>query len=188
MSGRSDYRDLMEDHAASTTGERFDAAATDRMIHGVIRAAKQRNGRFEWETVGVEDTTPLHELISREQPDNGSDDEMKMRQESLIRLLDFLFALGGHPAVVMKRLYTTVHVARPHLLDFMTLADMGLILGDSKQCQSYRLKVLFKGKIRARSQKRAGASEKFSKGQMGNKSRLKGERRKRQIKEARKRK
>jgi hypothetical protein len=159
----------------------IDLAAYDSRIHKVIRANAVRHG---WEA--VQDRTPLDELIGGEpvdpadQEEEKNEDETRARQEHFHGLLRWIFGDGPHPVKVMRRLFLLTYQFAPEYLGYPTQADLGMLLGDKKQHQNYRLRVLFRGMARSRSQKREGSSKTFSRAQEGNTSRRKGEWRKKQ--------
>jgi hypothetical protein len=147
-------------------------AAVDAQIHNVIRASARRHS---WEA--VEDKTPMHELVARETADPRTDSEMHVRQEHFNMFLTWLFGAGPHPTKTMRRLYSLAYHRKPELIAYMTMADLGLILNETRANFSWRLKQLFPG-IQSRSQKRAGSTPNYAAAARGNRNRRRGEQRK----------
>jgi hypothetical protein len=171
---RLEWRKLKKPAAAASN-----VALIDSRCHRVIRASAQRNG---WEA--VQDDTPLSELVNRAAAEESEvvDAEMELRQKHFNTMLEWIFGdtEGPHPAYVMRRLFGLTFHRRPDLLAYMTMADLGLLLGESSAAFSFRLKQLFPG-IPCRSQKRMGAKANYSAAQKGNRNRRRGERRKQQT-------
>lgn len=138
------------------------------------------DGRLVYRADGyttVEHRNPLSELLAKE--DGPVMEEAEIRTEAFRALMDFLFADGPHPGVVVRRVYALAKAICPARLAYMSLADLGLMLGETRAAQSWRVKKIFSYKLQAAGakathaafQKRAGAVAKYAAAQKGNTNR-----------------
>lgn len=166
------------DEQSEAGGKRVNAA-----LHGV----QVRSG------VGAVDTmTPLDvvcaleegvELVEESDYDEGyAAGVLAGRSEGMVSALNFIFKDGYHPGVVMRRAYGLAQKLRPALIACMSMADLGSMFGETRAAWQARMKMLFKGvNIRSRSEKRVGAKSRMAEAQRGNKNRVNGAKRDRQV-------
>ena len=125
--------------------------------------------------------TPLSALLASEEASD--EDARQARSEVLGMLIDYALQDVAHPAKVMKNFYAIIHALRPQALPGeWTCKDFGDLFGETKAAHSWRVKKLFERRlkergarpIKARFQKIAGASLKYSAAQQGNTNRRHG--------------
>jgi hypothetical protein len=163
----------------------FDADTThhEQRIHTVL-ARVYRAGGYE----AVEHRTPLSELLAAE---DETEDERELRREGFRRALIYLFGDGPHPAAVCKRAFALAKAIDPELIAHMSLQDIGMMLGETRAAQSWRIKKIFSRKLtnsrsherttrtnvtQANFQKRKGASLIYAARAKGNHNRTKKKR------------
>ena len=137
--------------------------------------------RTHWEPC-TEDT-PLSALMATEE---GERDEWAVRNETGVRLLEWIASGGPHPAELLKRLFALG--AHMYVAPFnqLNLREMGMMLGDSHAAHLWRMQRLCidplrrKGwhSIKAPGQKSARASEVASRVQKNNTNRKGGKKKK----------
>lgn len=121
--------------------------------------------------------TPLDELLALE---GGEEvEEHSIRLDAFRRLLDYYFADGPHPGVVIRRVFAIAKALRPSLVLNMSLEEIGLMLGETKAAGSWRIKQLVNRPVAARSghgtqlpwQKSAKACANYAASSSGNSNR-----------------
>jgi hypothetical protein len=99
--------------------------------------------------VPIERSTPESELILSEEAE--AFEQMADAEERGQRLLmafftkffDFLYEDGPHPGWVLRRLYVLARRYRPELILEMNGTDLGLMFGETRASQSYRMQQIF---------------------------------------------
>jgi len=127
--------------------------------------------------------TAFEELNERaEEAERESAEAAQMWLEAQAWLLDFLFADGPHPGVVMRRLYIWVKKYRPDLIWDAGYRQIGDLFGESGAVVEWRLSQIVDGYSRARGirnvqmpwQRTADACQSYSEVQEGNANRVGG--------------
>ncbi len=108
-------------------------------VDGVLRNAFQREVSHGREPVFHR--TPLHDLVEAEEevPEN----EFAIRLEGQNATLDYIFADGPDPRCVVQRAFALARVRRSELLLNMSLEELGLLIGETRAAQSWRIKKIF---------------------------------------------
>ncbi len=111
-----------------------------RVESALERAAARMHEAVEWRT-------PLDELMLSEAAermgDVHSEDEMALLVEFFRRVFDFIFEEGAHPGWVLRRVYALARRYRPDLILHMNGTDLGLLFGETRAAQSYRMQLIF---------------------------------------------
>lgn len=121
--------------------------------------------------------TPLADLLAKEE----AADVQEERRETLGVLLRYFFADGPHPGAVVRRLFAVAKAVAPELIVDMTVEELGLMFGETKAAQSWRIKKIFSNYQRDRGvkgfkaafQKSEHSTAAFSRAQRGNHNRRK---------------
>lgn len=151
------------------------SAPDEVVIDEVLRKVWSREQAHGREPVYTR--TPLDELLAME---GGEDpEEHVIRLEAFRRLLDFYFAEGPHPGVVIRRVFALAKALRPTLVLNMSLEEIGLMLGETKAAGSWRIKQLVNRPVAAKSghtsqlpwQKSAKACASYATASAGNSNR-----------------
>ncbi len=135
----------------------------------------------------VETRTPVHEVMLSEEAEEFErmadtvEDGERLRQEFFQRFFDFLFEDGPHPGWVLRRLYVLARRYRPDLVLRMNGTDLGLLFGETRAAQSYRMQLIFdrlrgagaRG-FRGGGCKSEGSREAYAASAAGNHNRAKG--------------
>lgn len=146
----------------------------DQRITSALARAAARHG-FAQESVTTH--TPLDDLLDAE---DAAQDGNAPRETVLNRLLDYLASDGPHPGCVLRRYFAVAKaLQREDLLCGMTLHELGLMFGETRAAQSWRVKKIFSGYLKgrgakgfkARFQKSEAAREAYSRAQLGNTNR-----------------
>lgn len=86
---------------------------------------------------------------------------MRMKQETAVRLLHFIFQDGEHPGCTTRLLYLLAQRMQPELILHMSGAELADMLGETRAAWSARNKRIFTGYLKARGSKAAkGALQK----------------------------
>lgn len=101
-------------------------------------AEAQRRARAAGDVVDA--FTPLDALI--QQQEGECSEEFAIRFEGFVAALEYFFAEGPHPQVVMQRVYGTVRAVRPHLTLNMPGRALAAIFGQSKGAEATRTRLL----------------------------------------------
>ena len=131
----------------------------------------------------ADNRTPLDELLERENRLDGDEDAMeaaRRRNQDFGRMLNYFFADGPHPGVVLRRVYAVAYALRRPLIANMTMADLGHLFGETKAAQSWRIGKIFSGYlkkagakgIKAPGQKTEAARGNYARAARGNDNRL----------------
>jgi hypothetical protein len=145
--------------------------------HRITSALARAAARHGYQQESVTSHTPLDDLLDAE--DAAQVGELE-RSAVLNRLLDYLAADGPHPGCVLRRYFAVVKaLQREDLLCGMTLQELGLMFGETKAAQSWRVKKIFSGYLRgagakgfkARFQKSETARAAYARAQLGNTNR-----------------
>lgn len=136
--------------------------------------------------------TPFEELDDREADvlDKDGREGVLLMLESHFWLLDFLFADGPHPGVVMRRLYAWVKKYRPSAIWDAGYRELGELLGESHGAMEWRIGKLLDDYAKSKGmkgvkmpwQRGAEVSAKLSTAQQGNVNRLGGKKCRKAIK------
>lgn len=140
----------------------------------------------------VETRTPLDELMLSEEAaeferlaDEHERGELLLNR-FFFRMLEFLYADGPHPGWVLRRLYVMARRYRPDLILHMNGTDLGLLFGETRAAQSYRMQLLFEKLqgagvrgFRGAGCKSEGSREVYAASAAGNSNRAKGKKRRR---------
>jgi hypothetical protein len=127
---------------------------------------------------GVTTRTPLDALLEAEEAAAGPEGE---RADVLKKMMHYFYADGKHPGAVLRRVFGLAKAIAPELLGDMTLAELGLMFGETRAAQQWRIKKIFsdyqkgagaKG-FKARFQKSEAASAAAARAQRGNQNRRK---------------
>lgn len=130
-----------------------DVGAVERQIDFAMSRAAARLAHIGDD---VEVRTPLTALLlaedmerleaaSRSIAEEYGDDFSRTYAAWFGRLLAFFFAEGPHPGVVLRRLYMVARRYGPDLIWGMNGTDLGMMFGESRAAQSYRINLLFDG-------------------------------------------
>lgn len=131
--------------------------------------------------------SPLESLMRMEEGD--PDEEWKIRDETIQRVLGFFFAVGPDPLEVVRRVFATAKAVSPELLGDMSLEDIALLCGDggratvsarAKRIYNRTLEKAGMKAVKAPYQKSEEAVRTFREAQKGNQNRKNARRRKRQ--------
>lgn len=96
-----------------------------------------------------ETRTPLDEVMLSEEAESFermtdfSEEAQRLRVEFFARFFDFLFEDGPHPGWVLRRIYALARRYRPDLILGMNGTDLGLLFGETRAAQSYRMQLIF---------------------------------------------
>ncbi len=144
----------------------------DLRINSVLARRALRRG-YSQESITTE--TPLTELIQAEERTAVAGE----KGDVLKRMMQFFYADGQHPGAVLRRVFAVAKAIDPELLGHMNLEELGLMFGETKAAQSWRVKKIFsdyqkergvKG-FKANFQKSETACGAMSRAQRGNKNR-----------------
>lgn len=96
----------------------------------------------------VELSTPLDELMLKEEAESfermtGDEGEMRLLLAFFDRFFDFLYEDGPHPGWVLRRVYALARRYKPDLILGMNGTDLGLMFGESRAAQSWRMQAIF---------------------------------------------
>lgn len=72
-------------------------------------------------------------------------DEATIKQEGVAAFLEFVFAEGPHPGVVMRRFYAYVKKFHPKMIWDAGYRELGLLLGESHAAMEWRISVIIDG-------------------------------------------
>ena len=162
--------------------EDFIPHPSEVVIHDVLQKAYSREQAHGREPIYFR--TSLEEMIAREEGEPA--DEYLIRREAFERTMEYFFADGPHPGHVIRRVFALAKASKPQLLLNMSLAEIGLMLGETKAAGSWRIKKLVNGAFEAAGhkgvvlpwQKSATAIENYAEAAKGNTNRRLGKRRK----------
>jgi hypothetical protein len=153
-------------------------SAHDRHVNAVLAKVHRRTGHT---CVPSPAALPFDELLQREEGENLQIVEAKI--EAVDRFLTVLFSVGPDPQKVMKRLFTLVRLAYPHLVLNMNQTELADLLGDKgratqqarddKLIEEMRQRGGYKSLVLP-DQKSPSAREKFAGAQRGNRNRTRG--------------
>lgn len=112
----------------------------------------------------------------------GGDDEATIKQEGVAAFLEFVFAEGPHPGVVMRRFYAYVKKFQPKLVWDAGYRELGMLLGESHAAMEWRISVIIDGYSEAKGlrgvkapwQRTQEACTAYSEAQKGNDNRTGG--------------
>jgi hypothetical protein len=134
---------------------------------------------------GLRETlTPFEELDGHaEELGKEGPEAVALMLEAHFWLLDFLFAEGPHPGVVMRRLYAWVKKYRPSAIWDAGYRQLGDLLGESHAAMEWRIGQIIDNYATSKGmkgvkmpwQRGAAVSETLSKAQRGNVNRLGGQ-------------
>lgn len=97
----------------------------------------------------VDVNTPVDELMLSEEAEAferlASDDEAGRRLLLAFfdRFFDFLYEDGPHPGWVLRRVFALARRYRPELILKMNGTDLGLMFGETRAAQSWRMQAIF---------------------------------------------
>jgi hypothetical protein len=144
----------------------------EQRINSALALAAARRG-YRQDSVCTH--TPLDDLIEAEEAAQRGEIEPSV---VVNRFLDFVWADGPHPGHLLRRCIAIAKgFQRDDLLRHMTLAELGMMLGETRAAQSWRVKKIFaeyrkrsgaKQAYKARFQKTEEASLKYARAQRGN--------------------
>lgn len=90
--------------------------------------------------ISAGDESPFEALSAQDARAEGESEEaVLMWLEAQAWLLEFLFAEGPHPGVVMRRLYAWVKKFRPQCVWDAGFRELGLLLGESHGAMEWRI-------------------------------------------------
>ena len=146
----------------------------ERRINETLAQVFHKKG-FQQEAITTR--TPLADLLAKE----AGEDEQDERRETLGVLLRYFFADGPHPGAVVRRVFAVGKAVAPELIVDMTVEELGLMFGETKAAQSWRIEKIFSNYQRERGvkgfkagfQKSEHTSAAFSRAQRGNHNRRK---------------
>lgn len=78
--------------------------------------------------------TPLDELLAREAEEGGvlsSEEVQEVRAEAFIATMDFIYADGPEPLMLVRRILVLAKAIKPELLGGMSMEDMAILSDDS---------------------------------------------------------
>ena len=167
----------------------FSAADVQRRIDAVIYKNSDAIAGGAQAHVGH---TPLDDLMAKEEGDEAAEMVSAVRQETLSRMLDYMFADGCEPINVVRRVFALVKALRPDLIGDMSQEDIAVLCGDGGRATvSARIKRVYnflldenggaRGKSRVWHQKSAAAVEAYARAQQGNDNRGKKGKAKRHL-------
>ena len=117
-------------------------------INQTLAVAFQREGR----SVFIRDTPMTIAEIFEQAPDDGPE-ELKLKGETALRFLYFIFQNGEHPGCTMRLLYLLAQRLDPTLVLNMSGAELADIFGETRAAWSARQKLMFNGYLKARGAK-----------------------------------
>lgn len=114
-------------------------------INDVLRVAYQREGRAV-----ITSETPLTIAEVFEQAPGDGEEELRIKGETVMRFLLFIFQDGPHPGCTMRLLYLLTQRLKPELLLNMSGAELADMFGETRAAWSARQIRMFNGYLRAR--------------------------------------
>lgn len=177
-----------EPPAGASSRQGHEAVDHDTPAHALMRK-EERDGVREPGTLPLfagmngEHLTPFEELDEQEGTiAKEGEDAVRLMLEVHFWLLDFLFAEGPHPGVVMRRLYAWVKKYRPSAIWDAGYRQLGELLGESHGAMEWRISTLLDDYAKAKGmkgvkmpwQRGADVTAKLSAAQRGNCNRLGG--------------
>lgn len=114
-------------------------------INDVLRVAYQREGRAV-----ITSETPLTIAEVFEQAPGDGEEELRIKGETVMRFLMFIFQDGPHPGCTMRLLYLLTQRLKPELLLNMSGAELADMFGETRAAWSARQIRMFNGYLRAR--------------------------------------
>lgn len=150
----------------------------EERIDAILRNAYQ--GEVAHGREPVFHRTPLHEVVGREEGEEEND--FAAKGEALSVVLEYIFQDGPHPGHVVRRVYALARIRRSDLLLNMSLEEIGMMLGETRAAQSWRIDKIFSGYLKKAGmkgfrlpwQKPDEARAKYKKGAQGNTNRRGG--------------
>lgn len=128
----------------------------EERINVALATAYQREGRE-----AITTATPMSLAQLFEQAPDDGEDAMRLKQETAVRLLHFIFQDGAHPGCTTRLLYLLAQRLQPELILHMSGAELADMLGETRAAWSARNKRIFTGYLKARGSKAAkGALQK----------------------------
>jgi hypothetical protein len=120
----------------------------------------------------------IGELVDGRAPSD-DDDVPQIRNETVVRMLHFVFQDGPHPGSVTRLIYLLAQRLTPDLVLRMSGSEMADMLGETRAAWSARNQRIFTGYLRARgtkgakgrSDKSEAARVKYAAAQLGNTNR-----------------
>lgn len=152
----------------------------ENRINSVLAAVWRKNGFTGFGEYEVFDKrNPFTELMAKEEAD--SNEEEAIREEAWNKFLNFIFADGPHPGVVMRRVYAAAWAFRKDLIGDMSQRDLAKMFGETPGAISWRINRIFTDYLKAAGargrvagQKPLSAVENYRAAQIGNKNRSGG--------------
>jgi len=144
-------------------------------MNRALAVAYRRDGRSAGETQAP---TTLGELVEGCAESDG-DEVARVRSETVVRMLHFLFQDGPHPGSVTRLVYLLAQRLSPGLILRMNGSELADMLGETRAAWSARNKRIFTGYMEARgsraarglNQKSTTVCEKYARAQLGNQNR-----------------
>lgn len=122
----------------------------EERMNAALAVAYQRDGRE-----AITTATPMTFAQLFEQAPGDGEEELKMKAETVTRLLHFIFQDGQHPGCTTRLLYLLAQRLAPELVLNMTGAELADMLGETRAAWSARNKRIFTGYLKARGSKAA---------------------------------
>lgn len=122
----------------------------EQRINTALAVAFQREGR---EAVTIATPMTLAEIF--EQAPGDGEEDLKMKGETVVRLLHFIFQDGPHPGCTTRLIYLLAQRLAPELVLNMNGAELADMLGETRAAWSARNKRIFTGYLKARGVKAA---------------------------------
>lgn len=119
-------------------------------INSTLAVAFQREGRF-----AITTTTPMSLAELFEQAPGDGEEEQRIKSETVVRMLHFIFQDGPHPGCTIRLLYLLAQRLKPELILNMSGAELADMLGETRAAWSARNKRIFTGYLQARGAKGA---------------------------------
>lgn len=113
-----------------------------RTANALARAAARMH-----EAVDVK--TPLDSMMLEEESAifdaaAGKDEErMRLLRDFFDKFFEFLYEDGPHPGWVLRRIYSLARRYRPELIMGMNGTDLGMMFGETRAAQSWRMQLIF---------------------------------------------
>jgi hypothetical protein len=126
----------------------FQQDSHEARINDELRIAYQREKRG-----GPEADRPMElDEVFEAAPGDG-EDEMRIRRETVIRMLYFIFQKGCHPGQTLRLLYILTQRLSPELILHMNGTALANIFGETRAAWSARMLLIFNGYLAANGQK-----------------------------------
>lgn len=157
-----------------------DSPHHNNRINSVLAAVWRKKGFKGFGEYEVFDSkNPFTELMAKEELSD--DDEEAIREESWNKFLNFIFADGPHPGVVMRRVYAAAWAFRKDLVGDMSQRDLAKMFAETPAAMNWRINRMFTDYLksagvrgRIAGQKTLGAVESYRTAQQGNQNRKGG--------------